>query len=161
MHLESPVIRVRAPRRTQSVRLAFDHYVATEAGWDGGNISISVNGGPYQIIPATAFLFNAYNTTINPPEAGNTNPLAGQPGWSGTDGGQVFGSWGESQVDLTALGVQAGDRIRLKFDFGMDGCTGVDGWYVDDIEITACRTRGSDDDNDDNDVTATGSARRS
>ncbi len=155
MHLESPVIRLRAPNRTQSMRLAFDHYVATEFGWDGGNISISVNDGPYEVIPATAFLFNAYNTMINPPAAGNTNPLAGQPGWSGTDGGQVFGSWGESQVDLTALGLNSGDRIRLKFNFGMDGCAGVDGWYVDDIEITACRARAQDDDdNDDNDRTA-------
>jgi trimeric autotransporter adhesin len=162
MRLESPVIRLRPPStRTQSMRLRFDHYVATEAGWDGGNISISVNGGPYQLIPATAFLFNAYNTTINPPEAGNTNPLAGQPGWSGTDGGQVFGSWGESQVDLTALGVQRGDRIRLRFDFGMDGCTGVDGWYVDDVTITACRSKRPGDNADgDNADTTTASARR-
>ena len=160
MHLESPVIRLRALRRTQSMRLAFDHYVATEAGWDGGNIKISVNGGPYELIRPEAFLFNAYNTVINPPEAGNTNPLAGEPGWSGTDGGEVFGSWGESQVDLTALGLKSGDRIRLRFDFGMDGCAGVDGWYVDDIEIVACRAREGDDD-DNNDVTATESARRS
>jgi hypothetical protein len=141
MRLESPIINMRfqGPRRTESIRLSFDHYVATEFGFDGGNVSISVNGGAYQVIPATAFLFNAYNTTLVPPQGGNTNPLAGQPAWSGTDGGQVFGSWGTSHVDLTALGVARGDRIRLRFDFGMDGCAGVDGWYVDNVQISACK----------------------
>jgi Zn-dependent metalloprotease len=151
MFMESPSIRIRPPRRTQSLKLSFEHYVATETGWDGGNISISINGGPYTIVPASAFLFNAYNMTLQTVAAGNTNPLAGQPGFSGTDGGQPTGSWGESQIDLTALGVKSGDRIRLRFNFGMDGCTGIDGWYVDNIEITACKLKGRGDDDDDDD----------
>ena len=48
------------------------------------------------------------------------------------------GSWGQSQIDLTRLGVEPGDTIRLRFDFGMDGCTGIDGWYVDDVNVSAC-----------------------
>ena len=51
------------------------------------------------------------------------------------------GSWGQSQVDLTQVGVKPGDTIRLRFDFGMDGCTGVDGWYVDDVKVRACNTK--------------------
>ena len=50
----------------------------------------------------------------------------------------MTGSWGESFVDLSLLGVKPGDTVRLRFDFGMDGCTGIDGWYVDDITVSAC-----------------------
>ena len=107
------------------------------------------------MVPASAFLFNPYNQTLNTAAAGNTNPLAGQPGFTGTDGGQVTGSWGESQSISLHSASRTNDRIRLRFDFGMDGCTGVDGWYVDNIEITACEQRGpridDDDDEDDED----------
>jgi Zn-dependent metalloprotease len=139
MFMESPLIRIPDGRPFMNPRLAFDHYVATEAGWDGGNLKISINEGPYMLVPASAYTFNPYNTTLQTTAAGNTNPLAGQPAFSGTDGGQVDGSWGQSQIDLTALGVKAGDRIRLRYDFGMDGCTGVDGWYVDNVEVYSCR----------------------
>jgi hypothetical protein len=134
MHMESPVITIPADG---SARLAFDHYVATEPGWDGGNLKISVNGGPYTLVPSSAYTFNAYNTTLQPPPA-NTNPLAGQAGFSGTDGGSLTGSWGQSQIDLAAVGVSPGDTIRLQYDLGMDGCNGNDGWYVDDVHVYTC-----------------------
>jgi Ca2+-binding RTX toxin-like protein len=41
-------------------------------------------------------------------------------------------------VNLAALGVVSGDTIRLRYDFGMDGCAGIDGWYVDDVTVTVC-----------------------
>ena len=120
-------------------RLAFDHYVATEAGWDGGNMKISINGGSFFVPPDAAYTFNSYNVpNLNTAAQGNTNPLAGQDGWTGTDGGSLGGSWGQSQLDLAALGVTGGDTIRLQFDFGMDGCTGIDGWYVDDVRVFLC-----------------------
>jgi hypothetical protein len=112
--------------------------VATEAGWDGGNLKASVNGGAFTLVPASAFTFNPYNATLETAANGNTNPLAGQPAFSGTDGGEVAGSWGQSQVDLAALGVGAGDTVALRYDFGMDGCAGVDGWYVDDVHVYTC-----------------------
>lgn len=31
-----------------------------------------------------------------------------------------------------------GDSVRLRFSFGNDGCTGVDGWYLDDVHVFAC-----------------------
>jgi hypothetical protein len=90
-------------------------------------------------VPASAFLFNAYNTTLQTEAAGNTNPLAGEPGFSGTDGGEVTGSWGRSQLDLSMIGAQPGDTVQLRFDFGRDGCSGNDGWYVDRILLGTCR----------------------
>ena len=112
--------------------LSFTHYLASEPSYDGGNVKLSVNGGPFQVIPANRFTFNAYNATLETTGGGNTNPLAGEPAWTGAGG-----RWGTSLVDLFAL-VQGGDSIRLLFDFGKDGCTGIDGWYVDDVEIYDC-----------------------
>jgi hypothetical protein len=40
------------------------------------------------------------------------------------------------------MGIDRGDRIRLRFSFGMDGCGGVFGWYVDNIKVTKCRPAG-------------------
>lgn len=106
-----------------------------------GNLKISINGGAYTLVPSSAYRFNAYNTTLQSAAAGNTNPLAGQPAFSGTDGGSLFGSWGQSQINLTTLGVKPNDTIRLRYDFGTDGCNGNDGWYVDDIRVSACNAK--------------------
>jgi hypothetical protein len=141
MSLESPSIHIPNSNTFGPHFITFEHYVATEAGWDGGNLKISINGGPYEVVPASAYNFNAYNTTLQTAGAGNTNPLAGQPAFSGTDGGSLFGSWGQSQINLTSLGVSPGDDIRLRYDFGMDGCTGNDGWYVDDVMVSACNAK--------------------
>jgi Zn-dependent metalloprotease len=135
--MESPLIQIPAASSV-TPRLTFDHYVATEAGWDGGNVKISVNGNPFTIVPASAYTFNPYNATLNTAAQGNTNPLQGQPAWTGTDGGSLGGSWGESQINLATLGVSGGSTIKLRFDFGVDGCTGIDGWYVDDVIVSLC-----------------------
>ena len=141
MSLESPVIHIPNSNTLSPHFVTFEHYAATEAGWDGGNLKISINGGAYALVPSAAYKFNPYNATLNTAAAGNTNPLAGQAAFTGTDGGSLFGSWGQSQVNLTLLGVVPGDNIRLRYDFGMDGCTGNDGWYVDDVKISACNVK--------------------
>ena len=92
-------------------------------------------------MPASAYVFNAPSTIYSEAE-GNTNPLAGEDGFTGTDGGEVRGSWGESHVDLGALKVQPGKTLQLRFDIGRDGCGGLDGWYVDDIRVVVCTTDG-------------------
>ncbi len=134
--------KIKLPKQGyKSPRLTFEHYVATEFGWDGGNVKISVNGGPFVLVPASAFIFNGYNTVLNDADAGNTNPLGGQEAFSGTDGGQVNGTWGESQIDLTKVGVAPGDSIQVRFDFGTDGCGGVDGWYIQKLVVVVCDLR--------------------
>jgi len=65
----------------------------------------------------------------------NTNPLAGEPAYTGQDQGELVGSWGRSQIDLRAL-AEPGDTIRVRFDFGVDGCTGVEGWYIANFGVT-------------------------
>ncbi|WP_340538216.1 M4 family metallopeptidase [Nocardioides sp. GXZ039] len=120
-----------------SARVSFLHYVQTEAGYDGGNIKASINGGAYNLVPLSAFLFNGYNTTQQS-AATNTSPLAGQASFSGTDGGKTLGSWGQSVISMAKLGAKAGDKVSFRFDIGRDGCGGNQGWYVDDIEMSVC-----------------------
>jgi Zn-dependent metalloprotease len=129
MELTSPEILV--PRAATDLVLTFDHWVATEAEWDGGNIKLSVDDGPFTQIPVTEFVFNPYNNRITVP---NSNPLAGQWAFTGANQGSLSGSWGQSQIDLDRL-VPPGSRIRLRFDFGVDGCNGAVGWYVDNVKI--------------------------
>ncbi|WP_169570659.1 M4 family metallopeptidase [Nocardioides insulae] len=132
--LTSPDITVPAG---ETPRLSFDHYVATEAGWDGGNVKVSVNGGDFAVIPADAYLFNAPGGTLETAAAGNTSPMAGEIAWTGTDGGELTGSWGTSIVDLSAV-AQPGDTVQIRFDMGRDGCNGIDGWYVDNVSVESC-----------------------
>ena len=134
--LESPEITI--PAGVTAPRLTFDHWVATEAGFDGGNVKISVNGGAWQLVKAADFIYNPYNTTLATAAAGNTNPLAGQPAFSGSDGGSVSGSWGRSIVNLAPYAT-AGDKVKLRFELGNDGCGGAFGWYLDDVMVYQCK----------------------
>ena len=78
---------------------------------------------------------------MEPKLAGNSSPLAGERGWTGTDDGQVEGSWGQTQVALGRAGVGRGDRLEIRFDFGRDGCNGLKGWYVDNVKVLACKKK--------------------
>ncbi len=130
MYLESPEIAF--DRGGRELLLVFDHWVATETGYDGGNLKISVDGGGYQLIRRPLFQFNPYNAVLIP--ADNSNPMAGQIAFTGSDEGSLGGSWGQSQVDLRSL-VSPGQTFRLRFDFGLDGCNGMVGWYVDNVRV--------------------------
>lgn len=60
--------------------------------------------------------------------------------FSGTDGGVPIGSWGTTIVNLSGLGVASGAQVRLRLDMSRDGCGGLDGWYVDNLKVTACES---------------------
>jgi hypothetical protein len=144
MRLDSPAIVLD----TDYPLLTFDHNVATEPGYDGGNLSISVNGGPFTLVPGGVFSFNPYNTTLQG-APGNTNPLAGLPAFSGSDGGSNSSEWGQSQVDLTTYAASL-ETIRLRFELGVDGCNGSEGWYVDNVRVCGnCAGAGSADNDSD------------
>ncbi|WP_182526574.1 M4 family metallopeptidase [Nocardioides dongkuii] len=120
-------------------KLSFDHYVATEVGYDGANVKVSVDGGAFEIVPTAAYLFNAPGAELESAAADNTNPMAGERAYTGTDGNEPGGSWGTSIVDLGAIpGADPGDELRFRFDMGRDGCGGLDGWYVDNVSVTVC-----------------------
>lgn len=137
--LESPSIML--PNVLLVPRISIDHWYETDKRWDGGNLKISVNGGPFVLIPAFVIEFGAYNNTLFPAltEQGltfNENPLAGQVAFT-SDEIQPNGIWGQSHINLLGI-AEAGDIIKLQFDFGIDECGGAVGWYVDDVEFYSC-----------------------
>jgi cysteine-rich repeat protein len=134
LHLTSPVIDL--PAGAQVPRIAFHHWFATEVGFDGGNLKLRKNGGAFELIPDAAIDFNGYVATLTPPEQDNSNPLAGEPAYTGTHDGQS-GAWAEVRVDLHEL-AQAGDSVEIRFEFGIDQCFGLVGWYLDDVRIYHC-----------------------
>ena len=142
--LENGIIRLESPLITipniisGNFEMAFNHYVATEKDWDGGNIKYSVNGGTWTILPASAFISNPYNTVLKTVAQTNDNPMQGQVAFSGTDGGSLTSTWGQSVINLSALGVIANSDIKFRFEIGTDGCNGNDGWYIDEIVIYNC-----------------------
>jgi Zn-dependent metalloprotease len=131
--------------------LMFEHYFLTESGYDGGNLMISINGGiftpvpplAWSVVPGSAFVHNPYNGSLNDITDQNTNPKRGEEAFNGANPISGDNDWGQSQVDLAAAGVAPGDTIRLRWDFGQDGCNGNEGWYVDRIEVFTCGDDGS------------------
>jgi len=134
IRLQSPVINI-PDISTGTFDMAFNHNIATESGWDGGNIKYSLDGGTWTVLPSTAFTDNAYNGTINNP---NDNPLATEEAFTGTDQGSVSGSWGQSIINLSSIGVVANSTIQFRWEMGTDGCNGRIGWYLDEIVIYNC-----------------------
>jgi len=135
VRLQTPVISIPGTA-TANIKLSFSHYASMEAKWDGGNLKYSINGGAWTIIPSARFIFNAYNDVLN--TSGNDNPMKGEVAFTGANEGSVSGSWGESQIDLSGLGLMPGDNLQLRWELGTDGCNGWDGWYLDDVLVCSC-----------------------
>jgi Zn-dependent metalloprotease len=144
LHLTSSVISI--PPTASFARATFEQWMSTEAIWDGavrlgvdgGNLRISVNGGAWQLVPASQFSFNGYTANLLTAADGNTNPLAGQPAWSGTNNGSVVdGSWGRTHVDLGNFAAP-GDSVQLRWDLGTDLCSARAGWYLDNVNVFSC-----------------------
>lgn len=142
LHLDSPVINL--PKvMLGGPHVSFDHYMAMERFYDGGQLLISVNDGPFRLVDTRAFIYNGYNLLLlhAPAVFGSEfdNPRAGQPAFSGSDDGSFKGSWGKSIVDLTGY-ARTGDRIRLRWDLSTDVCSESSlGWYLDNVRVYACR----------------------
>lgn len=99
--------------------------------WDGGLVEISENGGQtWQIIyPMGGYPY----TIIDNPDS----PFpAGTPVYSGVNTG-----WEQQQFDLSAYS----GTVRIRFRFGSDGYVTEEGWYIDDVEVTATTTTGLPD----------------
>ncbi len=128
--MDSPDITI--PAGASDLKLAFEHFVQTELEWDGGNVKISVNGGPFNVVPLDQYIFNKPNFT-----APDGNPLAGEPIWNGSNQGEFSGSWGTTVINLSNL-TNPGDHVRIRFDFGQDACNGSLGWFVDTMRLYNC-----------------------
>jgi len=102
--------------------LTFWHWYATESGYDGGNIKISVNGGvDWDLLNPD----DSYDGTIS---SSYENPIGGEEAWYGESG-----AWVQESFDLSSY---ASQPVMFKFDFGSDNSVvDGDGWYIDDFHM--------------------------
>ena len=137
--LDSPPIVI--PAGATAPLLVFDHYLAAEAGVDGGQVEISTdNGVTWTLLPLTEYLYNAPNNVYNdmPPLGNNTNPNPNEEAWSGFNVGiATIANWGTTVASLQGM-VQPNDTIKIRFTWSQDGCNGVEGWYIDNIRLLTC-----------------------
>ncbi len=122
-YLASPVFTVDG---SGSLNVQFDHSWSFEfdggGNYDGGVVEMSVNGGAFTDIGASA-----YNGTILN-YSGDVNPLKGRPGFVQTSGGTVHTS-------LTQA-VAPGSTVQVRFRIGTDSFGNLAGWDVDNIAFT-------------------------
>ncbi len=107
------------------VAIEVTHWYEIESDqWDGGNFSISVDGGnTWTVVEACGHAYNGarLNTDYVPPN--------GQPGFIGSGA-----TWNTSTIDLTPyLGEP---DVRLRLVFGSNSSGEHPGWYIDTIEVS-------------------------
>lgn len=106
---------------TDAPSFAFFHWYNMEAytttAYDGGNVSVKVNDGSYQLVAPRG----GYNWS--------SVVGLGEPGFSGATSG-----WELVIFDLPM--VHQGDVFRIRFRFGSDGSVTRPGWYIDDFILS-------------------------
>jgi hypothetical protein len=110
--------------------LSFWHYMDAELygggtppyAWDGGIVEISTDGGYSwtQITPQGGYSHRIYPNDASPFPAET-------PCYAATAG------WEQEVFDLSLYSGAA----RIRFQFGSDGYVTEEGWYIDDVEVTA------------------------
>ena len=129
--LNSPVtaIPLAPPMGSKAgVQLGFKTNYNTEAGFDGGVLEISINGGPFQDIIAAggSFAEGGYNGIIGPTDS----VLNLRSAWTGNSGGFI-----STKVNLpaTSFGQNAQFRWRVAYDTGTSPTGG--GLRIDTLSI--------------------------
>jgi hypothetical protein len=133
---------ITIPAGSSTARLSFWHRRVFESGFDGGTLTISVGADTsYYFIPAAAIISgNAYNGTAG----GTTCQPAGAAGRAIFTGTQA--TFVNTIVDLDAacnlvpgnVGGCAGKAVRIGFTAISDCSVTGDGWFLDDVAVTAC-----------------------
>lgn len=93
--------------------------------WDAGALEITTDGGSNWTQLIDEILLDEYTGTVS----GNTNPLAGQPGWCNLQ------DFTRALADLNNF---AGETVQFRFRLGTDGSVGEEGWYLDDFQVQSC-----------------------
>ena len=105
--LSSPVLTVT---RAGVVQVQFHHRYSFESDFDLGQLRMSVNGGAFQIVPASAFFQNAPSNSVVGSAFADLQRHRGFNGTSANHGS------GQLITSAAALGrFKAGDRLILQF----------------------------------------------
>ena len=105
--------------------------------YDGGQIRLSVNGGPYATVPAANFSTNGYLSPI----MGNINTnISNTAGWVNMAwvGESTNYSTGYYLTSIASLGFfKAGDTISIQFLTSWDDCSegNEPNWEIDSIQL--------------------------
>ncbi|MFH0736010.1 MAG: S8 family serine peptidase [bacterium] len=116
--LETPAMQVV----DNNAAVTFWHWYSVESDYDGCNVKISVNGGPFTLITPVGGYPGTISTSYD-------NPLAGQAAYVND------AIWSLAQFNLNGI-VASGNSIKLRFEFGSDLSIVDKGWYIDDLAFT-------------------------
>jgi hypothetical protein len=130
---------ISVPAGATTTRLSFWHRSRFESGFDGGTLTVSVNGSNYFFVPGSAFLSGSYTGTTS-----TSCPPAGGGGVAVFTG--VSTSFTNTVVNLDAACNAAtggstgcaGLAVRIGFTSITDCSVTDDGWFLDDVSVTAC-----------------------
>lgn len=106
--------------------LSFWHLYNLESNYDGGVIEGSTDNGATWVDLGGYIINNGYNNTI---ETGSATVLAGKAAFTGNSAAFI-----NTKVNLSAF---SGKNIKLRFKLVTDDGTGIEGWYIDDINLTS------------------------
>jgi hypothetical protein len=132
--LISPTIAL--PANQNPLTLSFANWRQIEVNgatgcFDGGTLEVSTNGTTFTQVPASKIIGGGvYRGVIS---SSYSNPLAGLNAWC-DDPARDYTA-GPVLIDL---GDYAGQNVQLRFRLGTDTSQAKEGWYVDDIKVTAC-----------------------
>ena len=128
------------PAGSTTTRLSFWHRSRFESGFDGGALTLSIDGVNYEYIPASALTGRNYNGTI----AASCSPSPDATGAAVFTG--ALTTIANTTVDLdaacdiltgTTTGC-AGRTLRIGFTSITDCSVTDDGWFLDDVAVSAC-----------------------
>lgn len=123
--------------------LSFTHRYSFEHGgtaWDGGQVRMSVNGGPFITIPSSAFTANGY---VSPIEGSIVGAVSATPGWTniafvGESSGFATPTFLTSVASLGHF--NAGDTAVLQFLQSWDDCSqgsSPTNWDITSVAVTS------------------------
>ncbi len=129
---------ITIPAGATTNRLTFWHRRSYESGFDGGTLTISVDGTNYEFVPSSAIISGTtYNGTISA-----ACPPSGAAGASAFTGASSTMTSTTVNLDTacTALGLSscAGQNVYIGFTSITDCSTTSTGWFIDDVTVTSC-----------------------
>jgi len=131
---------ISVPAGSTQVKLSFWHQFDFEDGADGGLIAVSLSGQSYLFAPETAISGFGYTGRIDDDTCPQANTLNLR-----LFTGELH-SWSNTVVNLDAIcnaitggnGGCGGQLVRIGFTTITDCAFGDDGWFIDDVQVTAC-----------------------
>jgi|CXWL01.1.fsa_nt_gi hypothetical protein len=141
-HVWAAAPAIPIPAASGATRLTLYHRFAFEPDWDGGRIAIRLPGGPLVYADATAIVSGlGYNGALR--QGAPSAPPEGTPIFTGTQADVVSSVIDlDRTCDLATGGTTgcAGLAIEPAFVAMSDTSVTADGWFLDRLDVTACRS---------------------